>query len=164
MFACRCMYPLHTYSTQGRLEKGVESLGTGITDSCELPRECWEPNLSLLQEQPVFLAISPFSPPPILLFLFVRVSFYRYGWSRTLKIRVSSNTKQQSFCFWLLNAGIKGMHHHTWLDIAFKCALGRRKSKNGYFSTQIRQSLSHESFIRARCGRMFLRSQHLRGC
>jgi len=31
------------------------SPGTGVTDSCELPCECWELNPSPLEEQPVLL-------------------------------------------------------------------------------------------------------------
>jgi hypothetical protein len=33
--------------------EGVGAPGTGVTDSCELPCGCWEPNLSPLEEQPV---------------------------------------------------------------------------------------------------------------
>lgn len=32
-------------------EKGVGSPETIVTDGCEPPTECWEPNLSPLQEQ-----------------------------------------------------------------------------------------------------------------
>ena len=42
-FACMCLY---TTFTQGprRPEEDVRSLGTRVTDSCELPRVCWEMN------------------------------------------------------------------------------------------------------------------------
>lgn len=32
---------------------GARSFGTGITDSCKLPRGCWELNLGPLEEQQV---------------------------------------------------------------------------------------------------------------
>lgn len=38
--------------------KGVRSPGNGITDARKLPRECWELNPGLLQEQ-VLLTVEP---------------------------------------------------------------------------------------------------------
>ncbi|KAL6040407.1 hypothetical protein STEG23_015188 [Scotinomys teguina] len=43
--------------------KGVESPGTGVIDSCELPCGCWELNPGCLKEQPVLLAIEPSLQP-----------------------------------------------------------------------------------------------------
>lgn len=41
---------------------------TGVTDSCELPCECWELNLDPLEEQPVLLTTKP-SLQPFFFFL-----------------------------------------------------------------------------------------------
>jgi hypothetical protein len=41
----------------------ARSPGTGVTDSCKLPRGWWERNLDPLQEQPVLLAPEPFLQP-----------------------------------------------------------------------------------------------------
>ena len=35
-----------------RSEEGIGSLGTEVTDSCELPGGCWELNPASLEEQP----------------------------------------------------------------------------------------------------------------
>ena len=43
--------------------EGIRSLGTGVTDSCELLCGCWELNLSPLEEQPVLLTVEPFTEP-----------------------------------------------------------------------------------------------------
>ena len=37
------------------LEDNIGSLGTGVTDSCELPYRCWELSLGSLQDQQVLL-------------------------------------------------------------------------------------------------------------
>ena len=39
-----------------KVRRGVRSLGTEVTDSCEPPWRCWESNPSPLQEQTVLLA------------------------------------------------------------------------------------------------------------
>ena len=41
------------------LSEGVRSPETGVINSCELPRECWELNPGPLEEQPVLLASEP---------------------------------------------------------------------------------------------------------
>lgn len=38
-----------------RTEKNIRAPGTEITDSCELPCECWESDLDLLKEWPMLL-------------------------------------------------------------------------------------------------------------
>ena len=43
--------------------KGVRFPGTGVSDSCVLPRGCWQLNLSPLEEQSVLLTTEP-SPQP----------------------------------------------------------------------------------------------------
>lgn len=54
-FVCTCVYvPCAKCSTQG-VQKGIKSLGTGITDVYEVPGGCSEPNHSSLQEQLVCL-------------------------------------------------------------------------------------------------------------
>jgi hypothetical protein len=42
-----------------RPEEGIRSLGTGVTDGCELSCEFWESNLGPLEEQPVLLTLEP---------------------------------------------------------------------------------------------------------
>lgn len=46
-----------------RTDEGVSSLRTGVTWRHELPSECEDPNLSLLQEQQALLTIKPFLQP-----------------------------------------------------------------------------------------------------
>lgn len=55
-----CIYVFHvcTWCSQ-RLEKGVRSLGTGITGSCERPCGSWEGNQDAVQEQHVPLTSEP---------------------------------------------------------------------------------------------------------
>lgn len=50
------VFCLHVYAAHVWLpEEDTESLGTGVTVSCELPWDCWELDLSSLQEQQMFL-------------------------------------------------------------------------------------------------------------
>ena len=42
-----------------RPDEGIKSPGTGVTDGCQLPRECWESNLSPLKGELVPLATAP---------------------------------------------------------------------------------------------------------
>lgn len=54
-------------------------MSTGVTNSCKLPCECWELNLSPLVEQPVLLITKPFpSYFPFLYKLSLFVSLYMY--------------------------------------------------------------------------------------
>ena len=39
---------------------GIRAPGTAVSGFCELPCGCWEPNLGLLQEQPVLLTTKLF--------------------------------------------------------------------------------------------------------
>jgi hypothetical protein len=55
--ACVHAYHMGTVPTEAR--EGIWSFGTGVTDGCEPPCECWELNLSLLDEQPVLLTTEP---------------------------------------------------------------------------------------------------------
>ena len=52
-----------------RQGEGAESLGTRVTDSCELPCAGWESNPGLPEEQPVFLTAELFVQPLGLLLL-----------------------------------------------------------------------------------------------
>jgi hypothetical protein len=46
-----CIYVhVHISCTQGS-EEGIRTLGTGVTDGCELPGWCWDLNSGPLQEQ-----------------------------------------------------------------------------------------------------------------
>lgn len=47
-----CLHDTHAWCLR-RPEEGVGSLRTSDTDGCELPCECWEPNPSPMQEQPL---------------------------------------------------------------------------------------------------------------
>ena len=49
----------HVYAVLSELAKGVRSTETEVTDGCEQPHECWDPNLGPLQEQQVLLTIEP---------------------------------------------------------------------------------------------------------
>lgn len=42
---------------------GLKILWNMITDDCELPCECWKPNLGPLHQQQVLLTAEPFSSP-----------------------------------------------------------------------------------------------------
>ena len=47
-----CMSVHHMCAVQ-KVTRGHWSLGTEVTDSCEVPCGCWELNLGLLVEQPL---------------------------------------------------------------------------------------------------------------
>ena len=51
---CTLVFCLHVC-----LCKGVQSHGTGATDSCKLPCGCWDLNPGPLEEQPVLLTTEP---------------------------------------------------------------------------------------------------------
>lgn len=46
-------------------EKGVRSLGTGVTGDCELLCGCWALSPGTLQEQEVFLIAKPYLQHPL---------------------------------------------------------------------------------------------------
>jgi hypothetical protein len=52
-----CFIYLCLYTTwyPRRPEKGIEALGTRVTDGCDMPCRRWELNSSLLEEQPMLL-------------------------------------------------------------------------------------------------------------
>ena len=98
-------------------ESGIGCSGTRVTDSCELPYDCWESNPGPVEKQSVHLPLTYLSSPKIFcLFAFLffvfrdRVSLYspgthsvdQPGWPRTRK----------SAYLLLPSAGIKGMGHH----------------------------------------------------
>lgn len=62
---CMCVLPActHVYCVQvwclQRPEEGARSPGTGDTDGCDLPYECWEPISGPLKEQRVLLTAGP---------------------------------------------------------------------------------------------------------
>ena len=51
--------------------EGIRSLGTGVSDSCELPCGCWELNLGPLKEQLVLLTAEPSLQPPVMYLKFI---------------------------------------------------------------------------------------------
>ena len=57
-----------------RPEEGIRSLGTGVTDGCELPCGCWEWNPGPLQEQQLYLIPKPSLQVPRQLF-WIKISF-----------------------------------------------------------------------------------------
>ena len=56
--------------------KGVESPGTGVTDSCELPCGWWALNLGRLEGQLVLLTCEPSLQPLAPLFCLFEIMFY----------------------------------------------------------------------------------------
>jgi hypothetical protein len=50
-----CMSVHYLYAVTVEASTGIRSPGAEVTDSCELPRGCWEPNLGSLQDQQLFL-------------------------------------------------------------------------------------------------------------
>lgn len=55
----QCLHVLCASGAQG--DQGVRSPEIQVTDTCELPHECWEPNLGPLQTQQVILLMSHLS-------------------------------------------------------------------------------------------------------
>lgn len=53
----------------GRLEEGIRSPETGVTDNGEQPCGCWELNVDLLQEQQLFLTAAPSVQPQVRILL-----------------------------------------------------------------------------------------------
>jgi hypothetical protein len=45
------VYYVHIWCP-GNLEEGIRCPGTRVTDGCELPYGCWEPNLGLYKSIP----------------------------------------------------------------------------------------------------------------
>jgi hypothetical protein len=46
----------HEHLVHSKAKKGIKSSKTGVTDSCELPCECWKINPGTLKEQPMLIA------------------------------------------------------------------------------------------------------------
>lgn len=78
VYACfDCMYVCIPHACS--FHRGQMNMSTGVTNSCKLPCECWELNLSPLVEQPVLLITKPFpSYFPFLYKLSLFVSLYMY--------------------------------------------------------------------------------------
>lgn len=74
VYACfDCMYVCIPHACS--FHRGQMNMSTGVTNSCKLPCECWELNLSPLVEQPVLLITKPF--PSFLFFInFLFLSLY----------------------------------------------------------------------------------------
>ena len=58
-FTCMDVYTLWSGSVGGDQEEGARIPGTGVTNSSEPPRGCWELNLGLLEVQAVLLTLEP---------------------------------------------------------------------------------------------------------
>lgn len=65
LFVFECFSWFKCSMVQGlrRPEGGVQSPGTGVTDSCELSCECWESNQGPLEAQTVLLTTQPSLQP-----------------------------------------------------------------------------------------------------
>ena len=68
LYVCLCTTCM---SEAKEASKFIRSLGTRITDGCELPYGCWELNLGPLEEQPVLLTTVTLS---------LKVIFSSYFW------------------------------------------------------------------------------------
>lgn len=64
------MYICAPCVSQWRPEEGVDSLGPGVTDVCELPYKYLDLNMGPLEKQTVLLTAEPFLQPLLLLFKF----------------------------------------------------------------------------------------------
>jgi hypothetical protein len=56
----------------------IGSLGTGVTENCELPFECWDPYFKkkkFLQEQPVLVIAEPSFQCPVSFFFLILEEF-----------------------------------------------------------------------------------------
>ena len=62
-------------------EEGAESPGTVVTDSCELPCECWGLNLGLREEQPMLLTTASSLQPQGTLLIRANKLFQQNGCS-----------------------------------------------------------------------------------
>lgn len=56
MHVCLCTACMQCLWRRG---KSLRFSGTGVSGSCKLPCACWESNLGLLEEQPVFVSAEP---------------------------------------------------------------------------------------------------------
>lgn len=99
--ACMSMYHIHAWHLCWA-EQGIRSLGTGITDSCELWRRYWEWKPGPMAEQPLRLLLQPWR------FIFIR--FYVYGHFAcvyTCATHACSTSGSQKKC-WILWTGRTG--------------------------------------------------------
>ena len=58
-----CMFVYNCAGCPWRPEEGTRLPETGVIDSCEPPRGCWEPNLVPLEEWQVMLNVGPSLSP-----------------------------------------------------------------------------------------------------
>ena len=68
-FLSTCLYHTHTQCPQ-RTEEGVQTLRTGVTDSCEPPHGYWELDLDPRQENPTLLTTESLLQSQDLFFVF----------------------------------------------------------------------------------------------
>jgi hypothetical protein len=80
-----CMHAcMHVWCLQ-RPEEGTRSPGTGVTNDCKPPRECWESNPDPQQEQPVLLTVEPFLQPHMFFIsLIYRYRAYTHFYTRAM--------------------------------------------------------------------------------
>lgn len=64
IYFCACLSLCATHvQCQESLEDSVRSPGTRVTNGCEMPCRCWEPNPGSLQDQQVLLNSEPSLQP-----------------------------------------------------------------------------------------------------
>lgn len=74
-----CVHSVHTWCPL-RSAEDAEAPKTGVTDGYEASRERWEPNPSLLQEQPVLFSIETPIQSPRCYKLLTRVEYIMNGY------------------------------------------------------------------------------------
>jgi len=85
----------------GCLCEGVGSPGTGVTDSCELPRKCWELDPGPLEEQqPVLLTSESPPAPDFTFYVYLYQLFVRSCISSIFGFRGSSMLIYYFLQFW----------------------------------------------------------------
>jgi hypothetical protein len=84
-------------------EEGIRSSGTRAVEGCELPSGCWNPNFSVLQEQPVLLTVEPSLQPWIVCFNF----FFDLPSLQGVHCKAISNDMPplEVFFFWFFETG-----------------------------------------------------------
>lgn len=106
-FACMHFYGPHVYASVHclsacylrRPKEGIKSSGTGVTDKCKIPSECWGSNLGPPEERQVLLQLNHCSSPPIRNFLFC-VCVNMFAYSKFGEVRTFRS--QFSLSMWVL--------------------------------------------------------------
>lgn len=84
LLAFMSVHHVRVYWTK-RPKEVIRPFGTGISDGCELPPGCWEPDLGPLKEQKAI------SPAPVCLYICMYVCLKFLGSSDPLGLQLSSD-------------------------------------------------------------------------